>query len=66
VDKAEFARLKSWLGDQIENRRKLGGYNQDALSLLNMFEITLKMVDHLSAMESRLAKAERKLARTKK
>ena len=66
MDKAEFASLKSWLTDQIESRRKLGGYNQDALALLNMFEVTLKMAEHLSAMESRLAKAERKLARTKK
>lgn len=65
MNKPELNRLRSFLEGEIEQRKRLGGYNQDALAILNLFEIVAKIVDHLDGVETRIRKAAKKNDRTR-
>jgi hypothetical protein len=56
----ELKQLKEWLTGEVERRRPLGGYNQDAESMLNLFEVAAKLADHLYGVEKRIKSAARK------
>lgn len=54
--KSELLKLRSWLSDEVERRRKLGGYSQEAESILNLFEVHLKLADHCLAVDKTIYK----------
>jgi hypothetical protein len=46
MGRAELETLRSWLSSEVAKRRKLGGYSQEADSILNLFEVAYKLACH--------------------
>lgn len=42
----ELNELRSWLNEQVTLRKGLGGYSQEAIPILNLFEVALKLANH--------------------
>lgn len=47
MDKPGLLQFRAWLADEVERRRKLGIYSQEAGPILNLFEAVLKLADHV-------------------
>jgi len=47
MTKKELIRLQEFVSSTIERRARLGGYSQEAETILNLWEVQLKIVDHL-------------------
>ncbi len=47
MNRKELDALHVWLSQEVEHRRKLGLYSQEAGAILNLFEVVLKISKHL-------------------
>jgi hypothetical protein len=48
MSKEELDTLLAWLELEVERRKKLGEYSQEAASISNLFAVCQKIVKHLA------------------
>ncbi len=56
MTRAELKVFRSWLEREIDARRKLGLYSQEAGSILNLFEVVYKLALHAKPDKSKAKK----------
>lgn len=52
MKRVELQALRTWVDDEAQRRIKLGDYSQEARGILNLFEITRQILDHLLAAKA--------------